>query len=814
MATTASPPGRATPPNSSSRRTSSSLSVSPPNSIAKGATARSAASNPRVSSLHSPVTRRPSIKGRTSKSPPRSSPLNGETRETLSASLKEEIEQKEQLLVQLQTKDQTISALTTENNNFQSALNAADTRLNEFYADQSRMEEEMAARIEVAEKLRTQVRELEKEKRDIQRRYNEQTATFEAERQAAYDNEQHLKSRIQSLTQARQQHEPTPAPPAVESEIELEDDNHEASSNQLEPNRQDLKDPEQEPAEMTSLKLELSTLSTSYSSLQSTLLLLQTQLVDLKRVNHELQEENESYMILLREKTLSGQFDVMRQVGGSASAYDDDDDDDDEEPDIDSSGDVRSTSSIARSSLDPVEEEITMDSFEQEFERSLEPHDTDSHSQSSRSARLTGKHPRKRRSSASHSPSGAPHGESLAGLPLTGPGLDLAAELGRAENKDVLEGDPIDDKDHSVLNVRDKRGKKGSSDVRRATEGSELIGSPNDVDALRTEVKSLRDANKALSLYASKIIDRIISQEGFEHVLAVDFDKPPPTPTAAAAPKLPAKSSEPKPRPQSAIFGRATSNPAPASQKQERLTTFASPPISPNSNATTNSKSQRRSLSFDWKSIMFGGKPDNPSLRPLTLKPGAAPVTGLTTARKLDTEEDEEDRRERDRLQATMKLMGIESPTIASPTPTHATLSATPVDQANLTSFSPPQPTGGGRSRWSLFGGVAPRAGSETSSIHSTLSMHGSPRPSIGEERPSNLTQEALAHVEAENSLAALDAHEQALSAEMARGAGGGFTEIARRGTGQGRRSRRSRTSGAGSGSTVWSAGIEDEGED
>ena len=567
---------------------------------------------------------------------------------------------------------------------------------------------------------------------------------------------------------------------------------------------------------MTSLKLELSTLSTSYSSLQSTLLLLQTQLVDLKRVNHELQEENESYMILLRERTLSGQFDVMRQVGSSSST---DDEDDDDEPDMDPSGDVRSTSSIARSTLDPVEEEIAMDSFEQELERSLEPHDTDSHSQSSRNARHPSKHPRKRRSSASHSPSGASRGESLAGLPLTGPGLDLAAELGRAENKGALEGDSIDDKDHSIHGAKGKRGKKGSSDARRVTEGLELIGSPNDVDALRTEVKSLRDANKALSLYASKIIDRIISQEGFEHVLAVDFDKPPPTPTTAA-PRSPVKPSEPKAHPQSGIFGgRSASNPAPVSQKQEKLTTFASPPSSPNLNDIAIRKSQRRSLSFDWKSFsMFGGtekKPDNPSSR---LKPGAAPVTGIASARKLDTEEDEEDRRERDRLQATMKLMGIEAPTVASPTPTLTTptQSTALMDQGSSTmSLSSPQPTGG-RSRWSLFGGVAPRASSETSSINSTPSMHGSPRPSVGDERPSNLTQEALAHAEAENSLAALDAHEQALSAEMARGAGGGFTEIARRGTGQGRRNRRSRASGAGSGSgsTVWSAGIEDEGED
>jgi hypothetical protein len=624
-----------------------------------------------------------------------------------------------------------------------------------------------------------------------------------------------LKSRIQSLTQVRQQPEPEPAPDTeLEAETYEEDGNYEASRNPPESSKQDLKDLEQEPAEMTSLKLELSTLSTSYASLQSTLILLQTQLVDLKRVNHELQEENESYMILLREKTLSGQFDVMRQVGGSPSTEGDDDDD----LDADASGDIISMSSTARSTLDPVEEEISMDSFEQELERSLEPHDTDTNSQSSRNPRHPSKHQRKRASSSSHSPGGAPRGESLAGLPLTGPGLDLAAELGRAENKDVLDGGSLDDKDRSVLTTKGKRGKKNSSGARKVSEGFELVSSPNDVDALRTEVKSLKDANKALSLYASKIIDRIISQEGFEHVLAVDFDKVPATPTTAA-PKSPPKSSEPKPkpRPQSAIFGtRSTSNPVPVLSKPEKLTTFASPPNSPNPDVVANRKSQRRSLSFDWKSFsMFGGtekKPENPSLRPLTLKPGAAPVTGLASARKLDTEEDEEDKRERDRLQATMKLMGIDSPTMVSPAPTTAIPSALPADQSSSMSSSPAQPTGTNRSRWSFLGGI-PRASSETSSIHSAPSIHGSPRPSVGEGRPSDLTHEALAHAEAENTLAALDAHEQALSAEMARGAGGGFTEIARRGTGQGRRGKRSRASGAGSGSgsTVWSAGIEDE---
>lgn len=577
--------------------------------------------------------------------------------------------------------------------------------------------------------------------------------------------------------------------------------------------RQNFSDPEQEPAEMSSLRLELSTLSTSYSSLQSTLLLLQTQLVDLKRVNHELQEENESYMILLREKTLSGKFDVRKQVGGS-----DDEDDDGEELDMDTSGDVKSTSSATRSTLDPVEEEMVGDNFEQELQRSLEPRDIDSHSQSSRSTRHQGRHGRKRGSSTSHSPDDAPRGESLAGLPLTGPGLDLAAELGRAENKDILEGDASDDRDHAGLIGKGKRSKKFSSDSRKVSEDLDFTRSQTDVDALRTEVKSLKDANKALSLYASKIIDRIISMEGFEHVLAVDFDKVP-TPTATSpnpvhSPVIrPPQSPPRKARPQSAIFGgRSSSNPTPSVTTTEKLATFPNPDTA---NHRT-SKIQRRSLSFDWKnfSIFSDKKPENASLRPLTLKPGAVSVTGISSARKLDTEEDEEDRRERDRLQATMKLMGIE-PNVNYPTPMATTSFAGPIEKTDPASSSPPKPT---RSQWSILGGVAPTAGSDTSSIHSTLSMHGgSSRPSFGDERPSNLTHEALRHVEAEQSLAALDAHEQVLSAEIARGAAGGFTEIPRRGAGAGRRSRRSGMSGSGmsgSASTVWSAGNADGSEE
>ncbi|CAK5280266.1 unnamed protein product [Mycena citricolor] len=761
MATTGA---RAPPP-----RRASTLSTSPPpsNAITRGATARSAVS-PRVSSTLAPG-RRSSIKAA----------ALPEARDSLSASLKQETDQKEQLLVQVQEKEQTISSLSTENANLTSALHAAETRINELYADQSRSELELAQRIEITENLRAQLRESEKEKRDVQRRYNEQISTFEAERQAFYDNEQHLKSRIMSLMQARKQPEriPQPASPTLDTESIVEPEEQEEPSREADDPTQNMDDPETEPAEMTALRLELSTLSTSYSSLQNTLVLLQSQLVDLKRVNHELQEENESYMILLREKTLSGQFDVMRQVGGGSIT----DDDDDEAASLS----VRSVRSVARSTLDKVDEEDDQqeeeeETLEQQLERSLVP--------PPESPVRTGRSPRKRTGSQSHSPS--VRGETLADLPITGPGLDLAAELGRAENKDILDGNMVDDNDRSGAKKRSKKSSSGRQD------DSALGGMPfSDVEALRSEVKSLKDANKALSLYASKIIDRIISQEGFEHVLAADYEPPTPSTAAPAQMKLP---TSPllltKPRAQSFIVGdRSKSFPNTPQMGSPHVL-----PTAPKLGTPPDPKAKRRSLSFDWKGFsIFSDKKsaENPNLRPLTLKPGSGAVTG---ARKLEKnpEEDDEDRKERERLNATMKLMGIQPqpspiiPPIATPPLQAASVPATPSRFSFFSRTPAPAPP--------------PRSDSDSVSVHSESGRIGL---GLG---PPTLTEEALEHAEAENSLAALDAHERTLSAEIAKGSGGGFTEIARRQPGS-RRARRSAAGSSGNGSTVWSAGEDDD---
>ncbi|KZT05906.1 uncharacterized protein LAESUDRAFT_680482 [Laetiporus sulphureus 93-53] len=807
-------------PPATSRRSphgSSKPSASPP-SVARGATARSAVS-PRLSvSMSAPAARRASLRGGAHPPPV----VTSETRETLAVSLKEETEKKEQLLVQLQEKEQTISNLTSENANLSSALHSAESRLAELYADQSRMEEEMAARIEVIEKLRTQVRDLEKEKRDVQRRYNEQTATFEAERQAFYDNEQHLKSRIQSLTQARKQPalsspsvvsvvESVTEPSLMESEADVE---AVVPASQVQVQTQDVTDPEQEPAEMTGLKLELSTLSTSYSSLQSTLQLLQTQLVDLKRVNHELQEENESYNILLREKTLNGQFDVLR-MGVSASASETSLSEGEEDGDTAGESESMKSRNTGRSVLDPVDELAEEHELDPAFELAQD------REQESRNEDELYRHSRRHgRKQSNHSLT--LRGESLANLPITGPGLDLAAELGRAENKDILEGHAtIEDRPTQV--VKTKKHRKHSTSDRKMSSASDAVqdsGPWTDLDALRNEVKSLKDANKALSLYASKIIDRIISQEGFEHVLAVDYEKhSPPLPKTPSAfttfDNIPKSHSPPKAQPQkkgrtqSAIFSFSSS---PSSSNG-----FLSP--TPNSSSAPSPPARsRRSLSFDWKSFsMFGGGGDKkvdpaPSLRPLTLRAGTS--QSISSARKLDTFEDEEDRKERERLNATMKLMGIEKPVMPA---IHKSYSApgNPTDGNGRRSPLPASPVNGGNSpvvpptasyRFSFFRRNSSMTPSDTSSGPS--SIRGSPHASVSGANTPNLTQEALAQAEAANTLAALDAHERQLSAEIAKGAGGGFTEIVRR-TGDRRSSRKSGESA----STVWSAGMS-RGED
>jgi FtsZ-binding cell division protein ZapB len=283
---------------------------------------------------------------------------------------------------------------------------------------------------------------------------------------------------------------------------------------------------ENEPAEMTALKLELSTLATSHASLQSSMQLLQAQLLDLQRVNVSLQDENEAWGVLVQQRTLAGTFDISG-LGPTKQDMVESPSNGGTEDDVVSINSMRSGRSVGKGTLDRVSEleELAYEASQHDKETELDPElDPDASVRQTRSLAseldpsVIGEEKaassRSRRRGLTNGTS-SPAGESLANLPITGPGLDLAAELGRAENNGGF-----------VLGEPPKpSGKKSKQEEEKA-----VAGTKSEVEALRVEVKALKDANKALSLYASKIIDRIITMEGFENVLAVDFQAPPPTP--------------------------------------------------------------------------------------------------------------------------------------------------------------------------------------------------------------------------------------------------------------------------------------------
>jgi hypothetical protein len=328
-------------------------------------------------------------------------------------------------------------------------------------------------------------------------------------------------------------------------------------------------------------------------------------------------------------------------------------------------------------------------------------------------------------------------------------------------------------------------------------------------------VKQLKDANKALSLYASKIIDRIISQEGFEHVLAVDYGD------TDGKPVKPKPKVEPKPRPVSLLARAASlsiSSPAPPSPSTAtprpplRISTVAAESAPAGGGAggpeptTPMGKRERRGLSMDWSKLnpfaRGGGEPQTPvvdprvaGLKPLNLradgaKPPASPI--IMGGRKLDNHEDEDDRIERERLNAQMKLMGLER--------------EQSVHTPGVTTFA------------GVFGGSSGGSGPDTPGSRSSVgwgrrpgsirqdSSNSGTRIPTEELRAEHLELEDESHMlaaAAETRIAALDMREKTLSAEMAKGRGGGFTEPPARGT---RVRRRTNSQGSGA-STLFSAG-------
>ncbi|KAG8715946.1 hypothetical protein FRC11_012565 [Ceratobasidium sp. 423] len=736
--------------------------------------------------------------------------------EVLEGALRREVEEKEALMMRLANRDDAIAQLESRLANLDTTMVQGESRLSELYAEQERWEAERAAlekqiakKTTIIDKLRIQLRELEKENRECTRRLTEQAAQFESERQAFYDNTTHLKSRIQSLTdQQREWKERL----REEEEQELKEEAAAAEA-EAEAEVQTSTDPENpsvespviparkrpfhhrlrssidreavEPPEMTALKLELSTLNTSHGSLGQTVKTLQSQLADLERVNLTLQEENEAFTMLLREKTLNGQMNMLRRSDSrSPSPAPSEGEQPEQEKEDESEG------ASARSGLlSPVQSP---------------PPRARTHSRAPRPNRGTS--PARSTKSGKSAKSGRRvtaetlAAETLANLPVAGPGLDLAAELGRAES----------------IRLEDDLGQSQDPEEPEAPKEDEAMKAIKaELEALKAEIKTLKEENKGLTLYASKIIDRIISQEGFEEILAVDYRKP-------QEEKKPAPALAPAPR--KTLLQRAASlsissstPPVTAARPPLKITTDASVDGAPgpDSPATPMGRREKRGLSMDWSRLNpFGTKvPSTPvedvrtsGLKPLTL--GKTPSVKeepelIVGGRKLDNQEDEDDRIERERLHAEMKLMGIEkTPSIHTPSATSfAAAGQALVDPVSRSSSS--TPSLGGMVGWGKRPNSGPSQKQPAGGRVPTGELRAEHLELLSDDGHSLHSAEHEVR-EVENRMAALAEKEKHLSAEIAKGKGGGFTEPPARGT----RVRRRTNSTAGSAtSTLFSAG-------
>ncbi|WVO16124.1 hypothetical protein L204_103791 [Cryptococcus depauperatus] len=483
--------------------------------------------------------------------------------------------------------------LERENRELKSTVLALQTRVDEAFNEQRHMEDGLQERDELLERLRKRSAEAERTLKESQKRHADQELSFEAERRASQAQEEHLQKKINTLlSAARKQPSEIPIPNQVSD------------------------------TELASLKDEVACLKLSYSTLLAKYNTLVQEVQDLRTANRSLQEENEGWEFLVRERTLSGNF---REKGG-----------------------------------------LLNQEGKQETQKSEEGVEDS---------------PDECKVGLASAKSQSRHGgnENLNTVPL-----DLAAELDRVSpGQQNLAPDSIDEKDETI--------------------------------ALRSELKQLKEANKALTLYCSKIIDRIIAQEGFEHILSVDYktrrtdsrhvseamplqeisaslanatmpksEEPSPPPIVSIQSSTQDSSRDKKARPLSMVVNRAfggaaektptASIPFPNVESPSVVPIKLTPTQPELASETKQERRTRRGFSLDFRSFSFGLTSPIPasgikaSLRPLALSSQVAPAVSsptekepIITARKLEQqEEDEEDKRERHQMEATLKSMGIQ----------------------------------------------------------------------------------------------------------------------------------------------------------
>jgi hypothetical protein len=208
----------------------------------------------------------------------------------------------------------------------------------------------------------------------------------------------------------------------------------------------------------------------------------------------------------------------------------------------------------------------------------------------------------------------------------------------------------------------------------RRRERSEAL--TDNIEDLHKEIWSLRDANQALTLYVSKILDRIISREGYENVLAIDGDPKSKMGTLRVTPNR-ARSQRSRPTALDTLSPPATRASKRASgagllafmgsgggggeelngEVEPKTPTVASPSFVSRA---------KRTASMDWRSFVGAASPTSPS-EPLD-SPSIATRIGPSASaapRKIKSSEEVEDvndAEEKEKIRQSMMYHGLEVP--------------------------------------------------------------------------------------------------------------------------------------------------------
>ncbi|KAI7956564.1 hypothetical protein MJO28_003659 [Puccinia striiformis f. sp. tritici] len=348
-----------------------------------------------------------------------------------------------------------------------------------------RMEVELVQAQQTQSQYERVTKELEKLKaahKELERIQFQQTDEFEASKAAWAEEEATLKVQLSNsnsqLAELQKQYAETDDPESVPS-LPVSPVKPIVSSESPQP-MEDVHTATALLAELEAMKAQQATNQALMEQALTSADTLKTQLADLERVNEQLMDDNESYQILVGERTLMGGFDIKQLLR------------------VDESGSTLTSTPAPRrasptSSLTPSlegveEEDEEEDDEDEDPDAAIERAVLESHGDGSRTTGAV---------EAGISKTAKP--QRNRGNAPTGLGLDLAAELAQAEETEGHQ-------DRKVELEERKRTKKINKEKEQ-------------------EIKALQDTNKALVLYISKILDRISAHDGFEKVLSNDYSK-------------------------------------------------------------------------------------------------------------------------------------------------------------------------------------------------------------------------------------------------------------------------------------------------